>query len=84
MDAAKQPGQNIPIGAVPNLRDLGGWPTKDGGRVRWGVLYRSTELDKLQGADMDAFAKLGIRTVYDLRTEAMTPTLASNAAHHQS
>ena len=68
--ATTDPGANIPIASVPNLRDLGGWPTKDGGRVRRGLLYRSTELNKLQGADMDAFAKLGIRTVYDLRTEA--------------
>ena len=35
-----------------------------------GCVYRSTELDKLAGADMAAFAALGIRSVYDLRTEA--------------
>ena len=65
-----EPGANIPIASVPNLRDLGGWPTKEGRQVRRGLLYRSTELDKLQGTDMAAFAKLGIRTVFDLRTEA--------------
>jgi protein-tyrosine phosphatase len=65
-----EPGQSIAIASVPNLRDLGGWPTRDGGRVRGGLLYRSTELDKLAGADMAAFAGLGIRSVYDLRTEA--------------
>jgi len=55
---------------VPNLRDLGGWPTRDGGRVRAGLLYRSTALDKLAGEDMAAFMGLGIRSVYDLRTAA--------------
>ena len=65
-----EPGANIPIASLPNLRDLGGWRTRDGGRVRRGLLYRSTELDKLQGADMDAFAKLGIRAVFDLRIES--------------
>jgi protein-tyrosine phosphatase len=70
MTVARDPGQSIAIAAVPNLRDLGGWPTRDGRRVRAGLVYRSTELDKLEGADMAAFAGLGIRSVYDLRTEA--------------
>jgi protein-tyrosine phosphatase len=65
-----EPGRSIAIASVPNLRDLGGWPARDGGRVRAGLAYRSTELDKLAGADMTAFAALGIRSVYDLRTEA--------------
>jgi protein-tyrosine phosphatase len=33
-------------------------------------VYRSTALNKIAGADMAAFAGLGIRAVYDLRTEA--------------
>lgn len=43
-----------------------------GGRVRPGQLYRSTELDHLRGQDddLDRFAGLGIRTVFDLRTAA--------------
>jgi hypothetical protein len=28
--ANADPGANIPIASVPNLRDLGGWPTRDG------------------------------------------------------
>jgi protein-tyrosine phosphatase len=64
-----QPGQNIKIASVPNLRDLGLWPTRDGGGVTPGLLYRSTELNSLAGTDMTAFAGLGIRSVYDLRTE---------------
>ena len=70
MSAKREPGQGIAIAAVPNLRDLGGWPTRGGGRVRWGLLYRSTDLSRLAGADMAAFAALGICSVYDLRTEA--------------
>jgi protein-tyrosine phosphatase len=70
MTEAREPGQSIAIASVPNLRDLGGWPTRDGGRVRAGLLYRSTELDKLAGADLATFTALGIRSVYDLRTEA--------------
>ena len=69
MNIEREPGQSIAIASVPNLRDLGGWPTRGGGRVRWGLLYRSTELSRLEGADMAAFAALGVRSVYDLRTE---------------
>ena len=63
-------GQSIPLASVPNLRDLGGWPTRDGGRVRARRLYRSTELHRLAGDDKAAVEALGIRTVFDLRTEA--------------
>ena len=64
---AAVPGQSIPIASVPNLRDLGGWPTQDGGHVRYGLVYRSTELNGLAGDDLAAFSALGVRTVYDLR-----------------
>jgi len=57
------------IATVPNLRDLGGWPTPDG-HVQSGMLFRSAEFSDLRGDDAAAFARLGIRTVYDLRTQA--------------
>jgi protein-tyrosine phosphatase len=72
------PGERIPIGTAPNLRDLGGWPTRDGGVVRRGLVYRSAELAKLSGDDLVAFAALGIRTVYDLRTQAERTTQPDN------
>lgn len=56
------------IAALPNLRDVGGHATRDGGRVRTGLLYRSTDLSRIDGTDAAALARLGIRTVYDLRT----------------
>jgi len=63
------PGAPITLATLPNLRDAGGWPTADGRRVRTGVLFRSTALDRLDGADADAVAALGIRCVVDFRTE---------------
>jgi len=64
-------GRCIDIPSVPNLRDIGGYPVAGGGRVRRGLLYRSVELNHLHGDDdMDAFAELGIRTVFDMRTAA--------------
>jgi protein-tyrosine phosphatase len=62
----------IAIATAANLRDLGGWPTSDGGQVASGLVYRSAELSRLHGADLDAFAGLGIHTVFDLRTAAET------------
>src|SRR4051812_8274857 len=51
---------------ITNLRDLGGHETTDGRRVRTGWVFRSGQLDR---TDVAAFAALGVRTVYDLRTE---------------
>lgn len=60
--------RQIPLDSVPNMRDLGGWMTADGHQVRYGQVYRSGVLDRLTAADSEAFAGLGIRTVFDLRT----------------
>lgn len=62
------PGRRIDVPSVPNLRDIGGYPTAGEGRVRTGQLYRSTELNHLGGEDLDRFTELGIRAVFDLRT----------------
>ena len=50
-----------------NLRDLGGYRTKDGGRVRGGCVFRSDELHALTDADVEVLERLGIRVVFDLR-----------------
>src|SRR5262245_61437987 len=61
------PGSAIGIAGVPNLRDLGGWPTPSG-KVVTGKVYRSAEFSGLAGPAASEFAALGIRTVFDLRT----------------
>lgn len=68
-DNVSSPGASLGLVSVPNLRDLGGWSATEG-RVRRGVLYRSTELHELVGPDVAALEALGLRTIYDLRTEA--------------
>jgi protein-tyrosine phosphatase len=65
-----EPSTRIAIATAPNLRDIGGWPTEEGGRIRTGLVYRSAELNRLRDADLAAFAKLNVRTVFDLRTAA--------------
>ena len=50
-----------------NFRDLGGYRTVDGGRVRWGLVFRSAALHRLTAADLATLGQLGLRVVYDLR-----------------
>lgn len=63
-------GSRIALGRVLNLRDVGGWPTADGGLVRRGLVYRSAALERLAEEDRPQFEALGVRAVYDLRTAA--------------
>ncbi len=53
---------------IPNFRDLGGYPTADGGRVRWGRVYRSAKLSRATPAGLSALDALGMASVFDLRT----------------
>jgi len=52
---------------LQNFRDLGGYPTADGGHTVWGQIFRSDSLHKLTPSDLDAFDRTGVRVVYDLR-----------------
>lgn len=54
------PGANIGIRSVPNLRDIGGYATTGGGRVRAGVLYRSSALCKLADLLMLMLMLMGV------------------------
>jgi len=57
----------LPFSTMFNFRDLGGYAGLDGRTVRWRRLFRSDSLHRLNGADAEAFAALGVRTVVDLR-----------------
>lgn len=59
--------RHIAFERLHNFRNLGGYRAADGRTVRWGRLFRSDSLGKLQGEDWDRFLTLGIRTVIDLR-----------------
>jgi len=61
--------QRIPLSGSNNFRDLGGIPTKDGRYVRWGEIYRSDRLSALTKDDLKYLESLGLKTVYDFRSE---------------
>jgi protein-tyrosine phosphatase len=58
----------IPLFAVHNFRDLGGYPSNDGRITRWRVLFRADGLYRLTPHDVRTVVELGVRTVVDLRT----------------
>ncbi len=62
------PGQSLGIASVPNLRDVGGYTTRDGVVVRRGLAYRSNQLDPISPDDMKRLARLGLINDLDLRT----------------
>lgn len=71
-----------------NFRDLGGYPTADGGRVRWRRTFRSDALHGVTPADVACLRGLGITTVIDLRSTAELradgdgPLRREGIAHH--
>jgi len=72
-------------GAV-NFRDLGGYPTTDGRRVRWGQVYRSGRLSELTANDVNYLHALGIQMVCDLRADeeiSIDPDLTVSGIQYQ-
>ncbi|MBQ3865329.1 MAG: tyrosine-protein phosphatase [Clostridia bacterium] len=63
------PGPRIlSISGVKNARDLGGWPTSDGGVVREGVVFRAAKLEEATGSGQKTMLEtLGVKTELDLR-----------------
>lgn len=57
----------LPLTGAVNFRDLGGYVATDGRRVRWNQLFRSDSLAELSDADLQVLAKVGLRTICDLR-----------------
>ncbi len=59
----------IDLVGLANLRDLGGLPTTDGGKIVPGRLLRSDNLQTLTPADIDQLLGLGLTDVVDLRSD---------------
>lgn len=73
---------------VFNLRDLGGLPTTDGGRVRRGVLLRADSPHRASADDLVLLERLGLALLIDLRESSerdwfgvAAPSLARRHVH---
>lgn len=55
--------EEVRLEGQPNFRDLGGYETADGRRIKSGEVYRSGELSHLNDEDVAKLDALGIRTV---------------------
>lgn len=56
--------RNVNIPGIQNFRDMGGYPsypTKK--RVRWGMLYRSAQIDSLECYSRRELKNIGIKTI---------------------
>jgi len=62
--------RRVPLEGSVNFRDLGGYETSDGRRVKWGQVFRSDHLGRLTNRDISFVQRIGIRTVCDFRTPA--------------
>jgi protein-tyrosine phosphatase len=70
--AAPQHPSRIEVTGSRNLLDLGGYHTVDGREIKQGVLYRSDHLSQISKRDLEKLSALGVKTVYDLRSEEET------------
>ncbi len=62
--------RRVPLKSSVNFRDLGGYESFDGHRVKWGQVFRSDNLGRLTDRDVSYVQRMGIRMVCDFRTPA--------------
>lgn len=61
--------RRVAFAGVLNFRDIGGYPVAGGGQTRWRSVYRSDSLHFFTEADLIAFDALGVKAIYDLRSD---------------
>jgi protein-tyrosine phosphatase len=59
--------RRLPLEGAVNFRDLGGYETEDGRKLRWRTVFRSDALSALTASDHVTLRALGVRLVCDLR-----------------
>jgi protein tyrosine/serine phosphatase len=80
--------RQISLEGCLNFRDLGGYPTASGGRVRWRRVFRSDALHGVTPNDVACLRAIGITAVIDLRSTAELradgdgPLQREGIAHH--
>lgn len=64
-----------------NLRDVGGYPTRDGRTIRTNTLLRSDSLHRLTPSGQQALIDFGLRTIIDLRMRSEAAKAPNVFAH---
>lgn len=64
--------RTITADGVSNSRDLGGLKTVDGKTIKYGMIYRSANLDSITAKGIKQLRMLGIKTELDLRGDSIT------------
>lgn len=63
--------RNVNIPGIQNFRDMGGYPSYPiQKQLRWGMLYRSAQIDSLECYSRRELKNIGIKTIVDLRSES--------------
>ncbi|MCP4669405.1 MAG: tyrosine-protein phosphatase [Deltaproteobacteria bacterium] len=62
--------RRISLEGSVNFRDIGGYETGDGARLKWGQVFRSDSLARLTAEDQSILKQMGIKVVCDFRTTA--------------
>jgi protein-tyrosine phosphatase len=57
-----------PFEGIVNFRDLGGYETTDGRRVKWGRVFRSGHLARVSEKDKMLLKRMGIKVICDFRS----------------
>jgi protein-tyrosine phosphatase len=66
----QSPSKEPELTGVRNFRDVGGLPTADGRKVRYGKLFRSGHLAHATESDAAYLSSLGLHTIFDFRNAA--------------
>ena len=75
------------VGVVRNVRDIGGWQTVDGGRLRYGKIIRGGEIDesvdhhKPTQSELVSLLEAGVTSELDLRGDYPPSPLGDNARY---
>ena len=63
------PDRHVNLTGASNFRDLGGYETEDGMKLKQGLIYRSDNLSHLSEEDIKKINQIGIKTVCDFRSD---------------